>query len=115
MKVKLLLQKDAGFGKHGGYECEWVYNPLNAQFLLGIQKYSSLQYIFILFDNVQGYKFSNWMFCNLAESLNEKAERGFLYKVESKGTESETINHYITFQPPRGNLQIFASSYKVLS
>ena len=113
MKMKILVHRDADFGAHGGYQCEWAYNPRKAELLLGFQQYASLGYTIIQFKEVHGYKFSNWMYVDVAEN-RKPAEMAFLYEVEPEDAKPRTYNHYLTFQTPRGSLQIFAGSYEIL-
>ncbi|MDH7445511.1 hypothetical protein [Aquimarina sp. 2201CG14-23] len=114
MNIKLLIAKDADFRLNGGYECEWAYCNKKKQLLLGIQKYSSIEYIYILFDEVAGYKFSNWMFDEFRQDFNEEEDEGLLYEIISN-KKNEDYKHYLTLEPSQGSLQVFASSYKILS
>ena len=113
MKIKTIISKDFKFSKYGGYECEWAYISEKKELLLGFQKYSSIDYLFILFEGVTSFKFSNWMLVDLQKEIGVEKEEGFLYEIFSS-KKKKGVRHFLTFQTPRSSLQIFASSYRII-
>lgn len=111
MKLNTLIDIDAKYSKYGGYESEWTYNYKTRTLLLAFQRYDSIDYKYVLFKNVDSYKFDGHLPPEYEELFSEIEKEAFLYELID--ARKSTHRKFITRQISGGLLLIMASSFEL--